>query len=354
MSLNKPLCISLLAFLVAGCSTVGPLFKGGKGRKTAPSAQVAETPAVPVGQESCTPQADDLLSLPDVDPDGVRVVEQPCIEVRKNRPTILFGETESAHIRIPGRYNDPFPSSGELVVRLEEMKDEFCYPYDGKLISPFGRRGRSMHTGVDIKAVPNDTIRAAFPGVVRLSKYYSGYGNAIVVRHYNGIETVYAHQSKNLVRVNDVVEAGQPIGLAGRTGRATTEHLHFELRVAGEPVNPTMLIDTEKRDLCVDNTLYCYNRGGRIRVATRPLAVGESPVSTSTAYAAAAPASSVPATKPSVAAESPSAFQYHYVQKGETLSHIAKRYSTTVAKLCSLNGLNTKSILQIKQRLRVK
>jgi len=124
--------------------------------------------------------------------------------------------------------------------------------------------------------------------------------------------------------------------------------------VAGEPVNPTMLIDTEKRDLCVDNTLYCYNRGGRIRVATRPLAVGESPVSTSTAYAAAAPASSVPATKPSVAAESPSAFQYHYVQKGETLSHIAKRYSTTVAKLCSLNGLNTKSILQIKQRLRVK
>ncbi len=351
MSLNKPFCISLLAFLVAGCSTVGPLFKGGKGRKTAPSAQVAAAPAV---QDSCTTQADDLLLLPDVDPDGVRVVGQPCIEVRKNRPTILFGETESAHIRIPVCYNDPFPSSGELVVRLEEMKDEFCYPYDGKLISPFGRRGRSMHTGVDIKAVPNDTIRAAFPGVVRLSKYYSGYGNAIVVRHYNGIETVYAHQSKNLVRVNDVVEAGQPIGLAGRTGRATTEHLHFELRVAGEPVNPTMLIDTDKRDLCVDNTLYCYNRGGRIRVATRPLAVGESPVGASTTYAAAAPASSASGTKPSAEGSGASAFRYHYVQKGETLSHIAKRYSTTVADLCSLNGLTTKSILQIKQRLRVK
>ena len=73
-----------------------------------------------------------------------------------------------------------------------------------------------MHTGIDIKAVPNDTVRAALPGVVRMSKYYSGYGNLVLIRHYNGIETVYAHNSKNLVRVNDAVEAGDPIAPAGR------------------------------------------------------------------------------------------------------------------------------------------
>lgn len=349
MSLNKLFCLSLVALLATGCSTVGSLFKSKKSGRQSPATEMP-VPAVP--EESCESQTDELL-LPEVDPDGVRVVEQPCIEVRKNRPTIVFGETESAHIRIPIRYNDPFPSSGELVVRLEELKDEFCYPYCGKLISPFGRRGRSMHTGVDIKAVPNDTIRAAFPGVVRLSKYYSGYGNAIVVRHYNGIETVYAHQSKNLVRVNDVVEAGQPIGLAGRTGRATTEHLHFELRVAGEPVNPTMLIDTENRDLCTGNTLYCYNRGGRIRVATRPLEIGELPEVPAVSGSAATQTASAAKSSSSGSGASASS-QYHYVQKGETLSHIAKRYSTTVAKLCSLNGIKPTSILQIKQKLRVR
>jgi len=349
MSLNKLFCLSLVAFFATGCSTVGSLFKS---KKSDPQPPVAETSVASVPEDADESQTDDSL-LPEVDPDGVRVVEQPCIEIRKNRPTIVFGETESAHIRIPIRYNDPFPSSGELVVRLEELKDEFCYPYSGKLISPFGRRGRSMHTGVDIKAVPNDTIRAAFPGVVRLSKYYSGYGNAIVVRHYNGIETVYAHQSKNLVRVNDVVEAGQPIGLAGRTGRATTEHLHFELRVAGEPVDPTMLIDTENRNLCTDNTLYCYNRSGRIRVATHPLSVGETPSGASASGTTTAQTTS--GTKSSSSGNGvPAVSRYHYVQKGETLSHIAKRYSTTVAKLCALNGIKSTSILQIKQKLRVR
>lgn len=103
-----------------------------------------------------------------------------------------------------------------------------------------------MHTGVDIKAVPNDTIRAAFSGVVRMSKPYSGYGNIIVIRHYNGMETAYAHNSRNLVTVNDVVKAGDPIALAGRTGRATTEHLHFEFRVANQALNPSLLLEHRK------------------------------------------------------------------------------------------------------------
>ena len=92
------------------------------------------------------------------------------IKPLKARPEMSFGETESANVRIPLRYNNPFPESGELVVPLCELETEFCYPYPGKLISPFGRRGRSNHTGIDIKAIPNDTIRAAMPGVVRMSK----------------------------------------------------------------------------------------------------------------------------------------------------------------------------------------
>ena len=163
--------------------------------------------------------------------------------------------------------------------------------------------------------------------------------------------------------MNDVVEAGDPIGLAGRTGRATTEHVHFEVRVASEPVNPTLLVDPDNRCLRSDQTLYCYNRGGAIRVSTKrattyiPDSDGNQPIFAQTLEPAdkTAPRESSPAT----AAERDNSPQqtaptYHYVKKGETLSHIAVNYSTTVSKLCALNGIKPNSLLQIKQKLRVK
>ena len=120
-----------------------------------------------------------------------------------------------------------------------------CYPLPGaKVISPYHNdRGSHRHTGVDLKTKPNDAIYAVYDGVVTMSKSYYGYGNCIIIRHDNGYETLYSHNSKNFVKEGDRVKSGQRIALTGRTGRATTEHLHFELRKNGKPQNPMGLLD---------------------------------------------------------------------------------------------------------------
>ena len=120
----------------------------------------------------------------------------------------------------------------------------WCYPLAGaKVISPFGGRGGRQHTGTDLKTKPNDNILAAFDGEVIFSGPYAGYGNLIRIKHANGLETYYSHNSKNMVRAGDVVKAGQVIALTGRTGRATTEHLHFEIRVNGRSINSNKYFD---------------------------------------------------------------------------------------------------------------
>lgn len=127
-------------------------------------------------------------------------------------------------------------------------KEHWSYPLPGShVISPYG--GRRHHGGVDIKTKPNDNILAAFDGVVTRSKPYYGYGNCIVLKHAYGFETLYSHQSKNLVKVGQKVKAGQVIGLTGRTGRATTEHLHFEVHFKGHRLNPAILFDHTNKKL---------------------------------------------------------------------------------------------------------
>ena len=141
---------------------------------------------------------------------------------------------------------NPFEESDTVEWDLTEMEgDEWCYPLlDSKVISPYGNRRRNhIHSGVDIKTRANDDVRAAFDGEVILSGPYSGYGNCIKIRHGNGLVTLYGHQSKNFVKVGDRVEAGQVIGLTGRTGRATTEHVHFEIFFCGRRYNPNILFD---------------------------------------------------------------------------------------------------------------
>lgn len=154
-----------------------------------------------------------------------------------------------------------FDDKDVLTVDLGQYgEEEWCYPLEGsKVISPFG--GSRRHSGVDIKTRPNDDIKAVFDGVVRFSQPYYGYGNVIVLRHANGLETLYSHNSKNLVKVGDRVKAGQVIALTGRTGRATTEHCHFEVRVNGKIVNPSKLFDFNTRSLKTD--LLGFNKYGK-------------------------------------------------------------------------------------------
>ena len=139
-------------------------------------------------------------------------------------------------------------------------KERWAYPLPGaKVISPYG--GKRRHAGVDLKTKANDEIVAAFDGVVTRSSSYYGYGNCIIIKHANGLETLYSHQSKNFVKVGDKVKAGQVIGLTGRTGRATTEHLHFETHFKGRRFNPNLIFDHTANKL-QQSTITLTKNGG--------------------------------------------------------------------------------------------
>lgn len=148
--------------------------------------------------------------------------------------------------------------------KLTANSQNWCYPLPGaKVISPYGSRGGHSHSGTDLKTKPNDNILAAFDGEVVFSDNYHGYGNLIRIKHANGLETYYSHNSKNLVKVGDRVKAGDVIALTGRTGRATTEHLHFETRINGQSVNSARFFDHERHELRPD----AFNKDGIIKSA---------------------------------------------------------------------------------------
>ncbi|MCL2560893.1 MAG: M23 family metallopeptidase [Rikenellaceae bacterium] len=280
--------------------------------------------------------------------------QQPvAIQPRAPRPDMHFSGAQTEHVRLASI--NYFPTGG-IDLSLCAMAAEFCYPLRGRLISDYGMRSGRMHTGIDLKAALGDTIRAAFAGVVRMAKNYSSYGNVVVIRHYEGFETLYSHNSRNLVRANDRVEAGDPIALAGRTGRATTEHLHFEVRAGGEHLDPKLLVDPVAMTLRTGNLLI-RNRNGVI-VASATEAGAAAAGAEMLAARADADAARAEALAASLAdAEKAAAVHepvYYRVVRGDTLSHIARRNGTTVARLCELNGLTTSSILQLNQRLRIR
>lgn len=178
--------------------------------------------------------------------------------------TTKFTDREINHVGVqdPLRFKN---SSTEIIDLSLIQEDDYAFPLpNGHVISPYGGK-RKHHSGYDIKTRPNDTIVSAFDGVVRLAKPYAAYGNVIVVRHYNGLETVYSHNSKNLVKPGDVVKAGTPIALTGRTGRATTAHLHFEVRIDGVHFNPNYVFNFSRRTLKRE-CLICKKVNGQITV----------------------------------------------------------------------------------------
>lgn len=181
-------------------------------------------------------------------------------------PAKGFTAMETNHVRVktPGL----FSKHKSFSIHLDSLQEgEYCFPLPGgKVISPYG--GRRRHSGTDIKTQANDTIRCAFDGVVRMAKRYAAYGNVVVVRHANGLESVYSHNSKNLVRPGDVVKAGCPLALTGRTGRATTEHLHLEFRVDGQHFNPNIIFNMKDRTLRREE-IVCTKAGNGVIVKPR-------------------------------------------------------------------------------------
>lgn len=186
--------------------------------------------------------------------------------VPAKEPEKQFSDMEINHIRVktPGL----FKTGSKVYLDLDRLSEkEYAFPLPGaKVISPYGRKGgRSSHSGCDIKTRANDTIHCAFDGIVRMSKSYSGYGKVIVVRHPSGLETIYSHNSKNFVKSGDRVKAGQAIALTGRTGRATTEHLHFETRIDGQHFNPNIIFNMADRTLR-KGTVVCTRSGSGVVV----------------------------------------------------------------------------------------
>ena len=161
------------------------------------------------------------------------------------------GSSRSEHAMTldPDEVYDPFTITNTFLLDLEKIEEKaWAYPLpDARVISPYG--GARRHSGVDLKTKPNDEIYAAFDGEVVASGPYYGYGNCIRIKHAYGLETLYSHQSKNMVKKGDKVKAGQVIGLTGRTGRATTEHLHFEVSFGGKRLDPAIIFDHSNHKL---------------------------------------------------------------------------------------------------------
>ena len=191
-----------------------------------------------------------------------------------------------------------------------------------RITSPFGPRWRRMHNGLDLKVNIGDTIVAAFDGKVRIVKYERrGYGKYVVIRHDNGLETVYGHLSKQLVEENQLVKAGEVIGLGGNTGRSTGSHLHFETRFLGIAINPIYMFDFPKQDIVADTYTFRKTKGVK-RAGSHDTQAADGTI------------------------------RYHKVKSGDTLSRIAKLRGVSVSTLCKLNRIKPTTTLRIGQVLR--
>ena len=197
----------------------------------------------------------------------------------------------------------------------------FVMPIKGQITSHFGARKTRYHFGTDIKLRVGDSIRAAFEGQVRICDYDPrGYGNYVVIRHPNGLETVYGHLSQIIVEQNERVEAGEVIALGGNTGRSTGPHLHWEMRFLGNAFNTEKVINyltyEPKDTTCLLTKKYTYSHNAELKALK--------------------------------------AAKYITVKQGDNLSVLAKRHGTTVTKICQLNRIKSNAILKIGQNLRVR
>lgn len=233
----------------------------------------------------------------------------------------------------------------ETTIWLVDSLKEYVCPNQVKVYSPFGIRHGRRHMGVDLPLKTGTPVYAAFSGKVRMSKYMRGFGNLVVLRHENGLETFYGHLSKRNVEEGDWVSAGDVIGLGGSTGRSTGAHLHFETRYEGYAFDPQWIINFENGDL----------RKQVFVLKKKYLDAGSKyvPESDDEEYAIMQADSAYYAQEAAKKAEL-AAMKYYTVRSGDTLSGIAAKNGTSVSAICRLNGITTKTVLKIGRRLRVK
>lgn len=288
-------------------------------------------------------------------------------EFSKTNPSAnLYPTWDNGH----GRNFGTLPSEFKIDLR------HFSMPCDSRLVTShygYRRQFRRFHYGTDIKVYVGDTIRSMFDGKIRIVDYDGrGYGRYVVIRHENGLETLYGHMSKHLVVENQVIRAGQPIGLGGNTGRSTGSHLHLETRFLGQFINPELMFNFEAQDAKGDYYVYRSNGGSSIGGTPRHADV------TATSFAMLAPgqgdatnemnateamnsqddsrqaelARQEQANKQKDARKKQSSGSVHRVKQGDTLYGLALKYHTTVDKLCKINKISPTSTLRLGQILK--
>ncbi|MEX1189747.1 MAG: peptidoglycan DD-metalloendopeptidase family protein [Bacteroidia bacterium] len=205
---------------------------------------------------------------------------------------------------------------------VQDASCDYIHPVCGNVTSDFGFRSSRYHYGIDIDLETGDEVYAAFEGTVRISKYSPTYGNYVIIRHLNGLETLYAHLSARNVSPGQYLQAGDILGLGGNTGRSRGSHLHFEVRFLGQQINPRDIISFDEyacasESICISPESFSYLKA-------------------------------VEKQKAKMAAA-----RYYKIRKGDTLGKIARKQRTTVSKLCKLNKMSSKTVLRVGKRIRV-
>lgn len=272
---------------------------------------------------------DQLFEMETIPEGMIEDVQNAIADVKKRNAakqikTAAASSFPAADLYTSWEINNLFPKKDMLQMRgdtcvhlvLEgDIQGEYFHPYNGVVTSGFGWRDSTQHNGVDIDLKKGDKVSAAFDGMVRVAKNCGGFGNVVIIRHYNGLETVYAHLSKIKVKPGQVILAGQVIGLGGSTGHSTGSHLHFECRFKGVPINPKYLISfSGQKLLCNEITIK--------------------------------------KTKWGLAAY-PTNIKVYIVEKGDTVSDIAKHFATTTSSIKEMNGLPYKTRLRVGQVINV-
>lgn len=234
------------------------------------------------------------------------------------------------------------PYQAELPDSFKIVVTNFEAPTINKVTSEYGPRWGRFHCGIDIAVSMGDSIKAAFDGEVRIGHKFNknGYGWYVVIRHENGLETLYGHLKKSLVKNNQRVKAGDVIGLGGNTGRSTGPHLHFETRFLGTPMNPRNIIDFEESVILSDYYTISkdssFSEWNDFHNPRARYAKGKN------------------GKKGGNMAFMKNGVSYHKVRQGDNLYRIARTYGTSVSALCRLNNINENAILSLGKVLRLK
>jgi murein DD-endopeptidase MepM/ murein hydrolase activator NlpD len=244
-------------------------------------------------------------------------------------------DTTMAH---PYNFNEAFKVDSVEIDLVSPDDNGFTMPFKGNVTSEYGWRRRRPHYGTDIDLVTGDTVVSAFDGMVRIAKVCSGYGNCIIVRHKNGLETVYGHLSQMNVEVGQMVKAGEIIGLGGNTGRSTGDHLHWELRYLGQAIDAMDVVDFKNGNL-KDNCFVLRKADVVAKYDLRALKGRHR--------------RDVGLTKAELAYAKKTGSKLHKIKSGDTLGYLAKRYHTTVSALCKKNKLKPTSTLRLGQLVKI-